>query len=315
MQKGVITLLDVLGWKGIWQRQNGADAINKLKYLVDMIQTSIQRREHLYATTEGGFAEPFPKTRVISISDTIAIVSEINEHEREHYHIGRGPIESAIKYQSVLVARLIRESILAGIPLRGAMSVGEFEAADNILVGPAIDEVAEWYELCDWIGVIQSPSAYLLPDTWWYPFLEGELPDGLEDKPVLLYDDAPLVLYKAPSKIGPYLTRCINWPAEWFAPSPRRSSEGKGLSLIEDLTLVDLHEVILRMSPISPLVWKKYENTLLFYQKSFDAYSNKALISEFRTGNEVSRDMVRTSKGFSDIRQELKSDPKSYTLT
>lgn len=56
---------------------------------------------------------------------------------------------------------IIRESLLQGIPVRGATCYGPLSTNGNIMVGPAIDEVASWYESADWIGVFQTPSAFL----------------------------------------------------------------------------------------------------------------------------------------------------------
>src|SRR6478609_8047361 len=103
MQKGVITLLDVLGWKGIWQRRDGIDAINKLTALVNRIQKNIQRTQDKYSERSGDTALVFPQTRVISISDTIAIVSEIEEPSEKKYEVGGDPLQVAIRYQAALV--------------------------------------------------------------------------------------------------------------------------------------------------------------------------------------------------------------------
>ena len=81
MEKGVITLLDVLGWKGIWQR--APDAIDRL---TKILQSTNNINNHLFTSDKIGKSEKpniFKgiKTDVVSISDTIAIVSygEIKE--------------------------------------------------------------------------------------------------------------------------------------------------------------------------------------------------------------------------------------------
>ncbi len=39
MQQGAVTLLDILGWKGIWQRKS--DAIEKLIKLIDKMEDRV----------------------------------------------------------------------------------------------------------------------------------------------------------------------------------------------------------------------------------------------------------------------------------
>lgn len=46
------------------------------------------------------------------------------------------------------------------IPLRGAMSVGEYIEGGNCVLGPAVADAAAWYEQADWIGVVSTPSCY-----------------------------------------------------------------------------------------------------------------------------------------------------------
>ncbi len=69
MREGAVTLLDVLGWKGIWQRRS--DAVSTLKELID---TSRIIKEIL--VDEGGEIESAftgLEAAVTGISDTIAL--------------------------------------------------------------------------------------------------------------------------------------------------------------------------------------------------------------------------------------------------
>ncbi len=45
-----------------------------------------------------------------------------------------------------------------GVLLRGAVSVGEYVRSDNSILGPAVKEVADWYEKSEWMGVVATPS-------------------------------------------------------------------------------------------------------------------------------------------------------------
>lgn len=137
-RSGVVTFLDVLGWKGVYDRKR--DAIPSLTRLIDGVrsQSESARRGRIIGVVE-----------VKSISDTIALFTFCSEAE----------ISGAIEVHGELCQWLIPESIEAEIPVRGATAFGEFEIRDSIFVGKAIDEAASWHEQSDWIGVNLTPSA------------------------------------------------------------------------------------------------------------------------------------------------------------
>ncbi len=134
---GVVTFLDVLGWKGVYDRKQ--DAIASLKGLV--VGVSGQAK-----TKRGRISM---NVEVKSISDTIAIFALCAENE----------ISTAIEIHGELCQWLIPKSIDSEIPVRGATAFGEFEIFENIFVGKAVDEAASWHEQADWIGVHLTPSA------------------------------------------------------------------------------------------------------------------------------------------------------------
>lgn len=133
---GAITFLDVLGWKGIYNRHD--DPIKDLKELIGLVEAEIAK------TTKWK-----DRTKVKSISDTIVILCE------------SGPLEAsdAIEHHGLLCAKLIPASVVSKIPVRGATAFGQFQNMANIFVGKAVDEAAAWHEEGDWIGVHLTPSA------------------------------------------------------------------------------------------------------------------------------------------------------------
>jgi len=140
-EAGVITFLDVLGWKGIYAREEAP--LEKMFGLIDKITTAASRHK-----------SEFP-LEVRSISDTIVLYSTNVTAEK---------ITAAMDTHGQVCAKAIAESIYANIPVRGATAVGQFEVKDNIYVGKAIDEAASWYGSADWIGVHLTPSAMFAVD-------------------------------------------------------------------------------------------------------------------------------------------------------
>ena len=136
-RSGVVTFLDVLGWKGVYDRKK--DAILSLTRLIEGVRERAEKQRGRIAG----------EVQVKSISDTIAFFSFCSESE----------IATAIEIHGELCTWLIPESIESEIPVRGATAFGEFEIRDSIFVGKAIDEAASWHEQADWIGVHLTPSA------------------------------------------------------------------------------------------------------------------------------------------------------------
>ena len=134
---GVVTFLDVLGWKGIFDRT--PDAIKRLTNLIRGLRARADQQRGKIGSD----------TLIKSISDTIAIFTSCND----------GQSVEAIQIHGVLCQWAISQSIDAEIPLRGAIAYGEFALSENIFVGRAVDEAAAWHEYADWFGVHLTPSA------------------------------------------------------------------------------------------------------------------------------------------------------------
>ncbi|MBT8545238.1 hypothetical protein G6730_09645 [Polynucleobacter paneuropaeus] len=151
---GVVTFLDVLGWKGIYDRHD--DAILALSRLVQGLIKEAKKKRGIITR----------ETEVKSISDTIVIFSYCFE----------GEIEQALEIHGQLCQWAIPQSIKSEIPVRGATAYGEFSIQDNIFVGKAIDEAAAWHEQADWIGVHLTPSAEFVfrgssITSAWHPYI------------------------------------------------------------------------------------------------------------------------------------------------
>ena len=163
---GAVTFLDVLGWKGIWQRKD--NPINTLDSLREEIQSK--------ATEYSSGRDNIGQTNVLSISDTIVLLTEVTDFNHP---------TDALELHGQLCSEVLFSSLEQQIPFRGATGFGEFSVntKNNIFVGKAIDETASWYEQADWIGVFMTPSAFYSYDSkkakWWISY-QPPLKKGLE---------------------------------------------------------------------------------------------------------------------------------------
>ena len=145
-EKGAVTFLDVLGWKGIWERNS--DAIARLQDLICKINEKAKEISDEYTRSVTEFRGKDNIIKVLSISDTIAFFTE-------------GSVKNAIEIHAKLCAWTIAYAFEQELPLRGAISYGSYSISDNIMLGYAVDEAASWHESTDWIGVILTPSAQI----------------------------------------------------------------------------------------------------------------------------------------------------------
>lgn len=142
---GAVMFCDFLGWKGLWKNSEEKKALNNANALIQKISQHFDELSNKYIPLN----KYYPISKIISISDTIALMTpQVGEINRE----------TLFKLFSD-IARFILEESIKYYPLRGAITLGEFNYNNNIMMGPAIDEAASWHEMSDWIGIILSPSA------------------------------------------------------------------------------------------------------------------------------------------------------------
>lgn len=136
-QEGVIAFLDALGTKGIWKNGDPSEFLVFWELIVGGF-------EKFLGSSKNGDIE----FTVDAFSDTV-IVSAIGSD----YYVLLNEIGSKVN-------SLMSVAMLLGVNFRGCLSVGEFYKSPNIIVGPAVDEAAQYYMLPEWIGVSAAPSAH-----------------------------------------------------------------------------------------------------------------------------------------------------------
>ena len=210
--KGIVTFLDVLGWKGLWQ--SNKEAVTQLRDIVSFTRKRAKEIVRTYNEKERAKDVRYKdiSIKVLSISDTIVFLKDTEDR-------------MALAFHAQLCSWLLKYAISKRIPLRGAISYGEFTESENIMLGPAIDEAAAWHESTDWIGVILTPSARMYVRNEKIPYIIDN------------YDNIPF------KKANKTLKHCVDWSIR-----------------IED----GLYDIFLEKGPHMPEVAPKYLNTLEF---------------------------------------------------
>jgi hypothetical protein len=164
LRLGVIAFLDVLGFKGIWSREN-------TRLVLDTMRRIKRRGRDLQGFDHGGsiVSDDGFDHRVKCISDTVIVVVAPR---------GRGCTDRMM-YKAMFSATWIAASIMAealdgDIPLlfRGCLGAGLMKMEGDFLIGPAIDETASLYEEADGPFLWMSPSALAVNDEYADTFSE-----------------------------------------------------------------------------------------------------------------------------------------------
>lgn len=242
MKTGSIALLDILGFKGIWQTRNPNDVLKILSGVSSVAETVYQTNIKNQKDVDLSFVQEKP--RVITLSDSIVII-----------------IESKEPKSLVVLAAVINELFFyfaqQAMFFRGAMTFGSFLHQENTFIGPAIDDVASWYEAANWIGVQTTPKTSYYVDR--SQALVFTVKTG--SNPCFIKYDVPL------KGVTPKLSiNCLNWPffiETRFQGVPERECAAQKM----------MAEWFSKQSPFDHSVFEKYENTLKFVDYWYKNYS------------------------------------------
>lgn len=160
LRKGAVVFIDAVGTKIVWTRSDPKKFIESWERIVN----SFRRKAEICNTAvdilrDGGYnCDEYPEYEVRAFSDTIILhlSYDINKYPEQSTWITDHPLNSI---GGELISPLYNAIVKEGIYLRGVISFGEFYASDSIIIGPAVEEAAEWYEQSEWFGVSTTPSA------------------------------------------------------------------------------------------------------------------------------------------------------------
>ena len=241
-QKGIVVFLDAVGTKTVWNRNDPAEYIKSWENVVEAFRKEEKSYKKLpeyikkYLDLGNLNIRAFSDTIILSLSRSVDTFKKNTSY----------PFDLNIAI--ILIAPLYKAIIKEGIYLRGVISFGEFYITNSIIIGPAVEEAAEWYEKSEWFGVSTTPSAtYGLK-------LMNEHPN-FSDKFFINYD----VPMKNNQQLNSYAVLWPNgYPAFAFQPQNKRKKIFKGSrkKLLESFSSSGLIGVSSEL---------KYKNTLAFF--------------------------------------------------
>lgn len=189
-QTGVVIFLDALGTRGVWLRRNIEDTILSFVKITDELRKT---KERIMMRARVVHADEIV-VKLNAFSDTII------------FTVTGADTWSLLEASVILASAAITLGIENGIFFRGAMTYGTFYATDfesaSFIIGPTVDEVADWYEFSDWIGVHCTPSLSFLIDS-------------LSVNKVI--PETAFLKYRVPNKNFAYEAWVVGWPRLAYA--------------------------------------------------------------------------------------------------
>lgn len=240
---GIVAILDALGTKGLWVREKPEAVLESRLALQTFIQghlTDFQVASFESLESKGPPVLEEVHVRAQFVSDSL-IISMIPPVHSE--------LNLLLASLAWKLASAFARAVESGVLYRGAVSIGDFYPSKDFLMGPAVDEAAEWYELADWAGIILTPGAE--------SFVDRAI-DHIPGRQI-----AGIVPWEVPfkgSKDGGRRTRrtwVINWPG---------CLAGKR----------DALERLFLRQPVDPDTSSKHRATLDFFDAWFDGRVSEA---------------------------------------
>ncbi len=224
MGTGVVLLLDGLGTKGVWQRHSPLRAVAQWEamhsYARSVVKSLFDAAEWRYRLKWSFFV----------FSDTIIACAQ----PRQGADFVVDPVYAALLDAAGTASTLIASGLRIGLKLRGALALGDFVKGKSIVVGPAIDDAATWYEEAQWVGCMLTPNTNDFLDRY-YRGLRAWSVEHHHKRFVAW------TKWKVPLKDENHLdTYAVNWP--WFLHRSdsgdfdlSREARGNFISLLDTL--------------------------------------------------------------------------------
>ena len=147
LKRGAVVLIDALGFRGVWKKHKAPLVLHRLHAVRRAIEEEADAVNATLAITTPVF-----------LSDAILITVEADRGDDKTERL-------AIELAAGLALSAIEEAIaeqIKGVPAftyRGCIAFGEVLPSGPFIVGPAIDEAAQWYEEAQAAVVWLLPSA------------------------------------------------------------------------------------------------------------------------------------------------------------
>lgn len=148
---GVVVILDALGFKGIWSREDARRVLSRMKSLRRAALRLQGKDRSGVLVSDSGF-----RHRVRCMSDTIVVTVVVKGPKAPKRALYRAMLSASMIVGDIMLDALYGSPTLL---FRGCMAAGEMKEDVDFLIGPAVDEAAERFEKADGPFLWMAPSA------------------------------------------------------------------------------------------------------------------------------------------------------------
>jgi len=243
---GLVVLLDALGTSTASIHES-AHYLTVVKALKARIKVSLETtlRSH---QDDPKLMSALTNLRPRFFGDSVLLTYEITDQELFVGYLAR------ILF---IINLLIVEAIGQRILFRGAIGIGQYVEDADVVLGPAVADVAHWYEKMDMIGVMLTPTTANIIRSRVRPVAKDKYDD---ERPV-----ADFVQWQSiPTKTGLVDGYLLDWPH--FVRFSCKKDNGKALQWYYD----QISEFI-----VAPGTESKYSHTDAFFRASLQRSAGK----------------------------------------
>ncbi len=154
--KCIVALLDVLGARthDIEMTERVFEQTKDLRGIIEEALAEMQKPIDESNDQAGSPGPRLPAPEYRRFGDTVLLL----------WHVGQE--HKYLPFLGYALSNIFVDALNQGIPLRGALGYGDVAYDKEVAVGPAISDVAEWYEEADALGVLVTPRTGLLLDAY-----------------------------------------------------------------------------------------------------------------------------------------------------
>ena len=232
---GAVVILDALGTKGIWNRSETKSIIENWQAVTDDFKVSladlhsdINRLKRVLQKNWVKIKNPdkpiFGECKLKSFSDTIIITIE---SDSEHV---------CLYYLADFLRSPFCRAVIRNIFFRGVISYGKYFQTNSLIIGPAVDEAAEWHPSADWIGISAAPSVNFILGYMFEQAIDMKK-SGDDSLFKIMGENKFFVRYNVPLRNGEYNSWALNWPI-----AMTNCGQNDGGSLMDPNSLVTLYK-------------------------------------------------------------------------
>ena len=147
--KCAVALLDILG-----SRTHDTEVAPRVMERMDALRESMERVITETSRQIREFGSELPDPQYMAFGDTVLFLWGLEDETR------------FLPYVAQALGDVFIDALQKGIALRGALSFGHVCYDDQVAVGPAVSDAADWYEEANALAILVTPRTGLLVDMY-----------------------------------------------------------------------------------------------------------------------------------------------------